>query len=153
VPSLVLATAHTLATAGVPVQENNARGVACDEDEGEAGANQAVDDKNHEDDVRGRQGHYPHLPPGHQPEAEIVPGSEPVMCDWGGVRHVKGSEEWKRLTIPACELDWKCSMSANFRVVQNSAPNVTRHLFHSGPHMSMVDTLPCERKCNKRNPM
>lgn len=66
------------------------------------------------------------------------PGIEERLCDWGGARYIKDSEEWKRLTVPACERDWKCSMSANFRVVKNSAPNVTRHLHHSGPHMSMV---------------
>ena len=69
-------------------------------------------------DIKGADGEYPYLPVGHQPDYPGEPGSAEKACYWGGVRHIEGSEEWKRLVIPACERQWKCSMSANFRVVR-----------------------------------
>jgi hypothetical protein len=115
------------------------RGNDNEDDEGDGAAAEALqDDALPEYDIKGADGEYPVLPVGHQPDYPSEAGVESHQCYWGGARHIKGSEEWTRLSIPPCERRWKCSMSANFRVVKNSAPNTTRHLHHAGPHMSMV---------------
>jgi hypothetical protein len=114
------------------------RGKDSDDEDGDT--HMKEDDPMPEYDIKGADNEYPHLPPEHQPFYPARAGEEAHECYWGGARYTKGSAEWERLTIPACERKWKCSMSANFRVVKNSAPNVTRHLHHSGPHMSMVST-------------
>jgi hypothetical protein len=92
-------------------------------------------------DILGADGEYPLLPQGHQWAHQLVTdtGKDPLKdCLFGGARHTKTSDEWKRLVISDTEREWKSCISANFRVVGNHEPNTCRHLYHSGPHVSMV---------------
>jgi hypothetical protein len=99
------------------------------------------DDPSPEEDILGAEGEYPRLPKKHQSEHAIWRErgrDEPKPCLFGGARHIKKSEEWKRLVISDKERGWKSCVSKNFRVVQNHEPNTCRHLYHAGPHVSMV---------------
>ena len=91
-----------------------------------------------DDDIMGADGEYPSLPDEHQISyhAESFDAQRP--CLFGGAKHVADSEEWKRLEISAQERAWKSCVSPNFRVVENNEPNTCRHLYHAGPHVSMV---------------
>jgi len=102
-----------------------------------AAATGPVDDSFPSPNIKGSDGQYPLLPPEHFIRIPKE-GFEPVPCRFGGVRHITGSDEWKRLEISNQERKWKSCVSANFRVVENDEPNTTRHLYHAGPHVSMV---------------
>jgi hypothetical protein len=91
-----------------------------------------------EDEIRGADGEYPSLPAEHQICYNSQSFDAPRPCSFGGAKHVAGSEEWKRLEISAQERAWKSCVSPNFRVVKNNEPNTCRHLYHAGPHVSMV---------------
>jgi hypothetical protein len=91
-----------------------------------------------EDEIRGADGEYPSLPAEHQISYNCESFDAPRPCLFGGAKHVADSEEWKRLEISAQERAWKSCVSPNFRVVKNHEPNTCRHLYHAGPHVSMV---------------
>jgi hypothetical protein len=115
-------------------RQNGGKKAKKDNGEGDAGQ---IDDVLPEVDIKGADGEYPTLPPGHQPRF-ITAGSDFPSCYWGGVRWTQTDEAWKRLLVPVEELEWNAGFSASFRVVENHVPNTTAHLFHAGPHLSMT---------------
>jgi len=101
------------------------------------GASRQTADPPVEDDIKGRNGEYPLLPHGHQPTYSAVDVAESRLC-YGGRRYISTSKEWQRLIIPEEEMAWKSIYSKMLRVIPNHRPNVTRHLYHTGPHLSMT---------------
>jgi hypothetical protein len=120
-------------------RKNNEKNTKDKEDDDGGSAPTQMPDPPVEDDIKGRDGEYPLLPRGHQAEYfSSGHGIDHTEVCYGGRRYINTSTQWQRLIIPAQEMAWKSIYSKMLRVIPNHLPNVTRHLHHTGPHLSMT---------------